>query len=195
MAKTWELRTKRGYDFFEVSSAMQKSIRRGDEKLAGYFAQEMFASNYSKYIWKRLLTISAEDVEIAITQEILSLHFSFNFVNDKKDKEKGRIFISKAVILLCRAFKSRDADHLQCLVYDKKMDISDAEIKQNLEDSNTEEYLPIPDYAFDIHTKKGRQMGKTKKLFFMEENEGLFPIAQDRQRFNEALLKYVGEIQ
>jgi len=31
---------------------------------------------------------------------------------------RGRIFISKAVILLCAARKNRDADHLQNFVYD-----------------------------------------------------------------------------
>lgn len=31
---------------------------------------------------------------------------------------KGRIFISKAVILFCAARKRRDADHLQNFVYD-----------------------------------------------------------------------------
>ena len=32
------IRTKRGYDFGEVSSAMQKAIRRADTRLAGYWA-------------------------------------------------------------------------------------------------------------------------------------------------------------
>ena len=35
-----------------------------------------------------------------------------------KAAEGGRIFISKAVILLCAARKSRDDDHLQNFVYD-----------------------------------------------------------------------------
>ena len=30
----YDLRTQRGYDFYEVASALQKSIRRGDVKLA-----------------------------------------------------------------------------------------------------------------------------------------------------------------
>ena len=32
--------TKRGHNFFEVLSAFQKAIRRGDGKLAGYWALE-----------------------------------------------------------------------------------------------------------------------------------------------------------
>ena len=40
------LRTVSGYDFFEVSSAMQKAIRRGDARVAGFFALELWHSNY-----------------------------------------------------------------------------------------------------------------------------------------------------
>ena len=40
--------TQRGYDFYEVASALQKSIRRGDVKLAGYMALELFPK-YSEY--------------------------------------------------------------------------------------------------------------------------------------------------
>ena len=31
----YDLRTQRGYDFYEVASALQKSIRRGDVKTGG----------------------------------------------------------------------------------------------------------------------------------------------------------------
>ena len=45
--------TQRGYDFYEVASALQKSIRRADTKVAGYFALELFPQ-YHNYVWKRL---------------------------------------------------------------------------------------------------------------------------------------------
>jgi hypothetical protein len=41
--------TKRGYEFGEVSSAMQKAIRHGDTRLAGYWALELWASGYGNY--------------------------------------------------------------------------------------------------------------------------------------------------
>ena len=46
----YQLTTKRGYTFLNVSSALQKSIRRGDAKLAGYFAIELFESGYAEYV-------------------------------------------------------------------------------------------------------------------------------------------------
>ena len=111
-------RTTRGYNFGEVSSAMQKAIRRGDAKHAGYWALELFASGYGNYVWKRLLTISAEDCWGILTQEVKALHDGYQHVNKgiPVRDHKGRIFISKAVILLCLSKKSRDPDHLQNLV-------------------------------------------------------------------------------
>ncbi len=68
------LRTIRGYDFSEVSSAVQKAVRRGETQLAGYWALELWASGFGNYVWKRLLTISAEDCWGIITAEVKALH-------------------------------------------------------------------------------------------------------------------------
>lgn len=171
-----QLRTAKGHDFYEAASAMQKAIRRGDARLAGYFALDIFHGGYWKYVWKRLLTISAEDCAGVITKEIEALYNSYMFVNEgrkKHEKPKGRIFISKAVILLAQAMKSRDADHLQCLIYDKDQ-VTDQEAEE-LINSVKEEKQEIPDYAHDVHTRKGKRMGKTKREFFIEEHDALEP--------------------
>lgn len=169
-----ELRTQRGYDFYEVASALQKSIRRGDVKLAGYMALELFP-RYSEYCWKRLLTISAEDCYGVITKEIMALYEAFHIVNKGKKGEelKGRIFISKAIILLCQTKHNRDADLLSNYVYDKKYDISDEEIQRLFEEVRSEGKMDIPEYVYDVHTKKGKMMGKTKADFFRDEDTGL----------------------
>jgi replication-associated recombination protein RarA len=171
-------RTVRGYDLFEVASALQKSIRRADVELAGYFALELFESGYDNYAWKRLLTISAEDVQTFVTQEIKALYESFLVINKgaAKGKKKGRIFISKAVIILCQCIKSRDADLLQNFIYDKKQLVSDDEIEQQLEEVRALN-LDIPNYAYDVHTMQGKRSGKTKEDFFIEEQAALSPAA------------------
>lgn len=114
------IRTVCGYDFFEVSSAMQKAIRRADTGVAGFFALELWASGYRDYVWKRLFTISAEDCYGIITKEIEALWQGHELVNKTATEPKGRIFVSKAVILLCECRKNRDADHLQNFIYDRK---------------------------------------------------------------------------
>lgn len=166
-----ELRTVNGYDFYEVASAMQKAIRRADVKTAGFFALELWHSGYRDYVWKRLFTISAEDCYGLITQEIEALWQGHELVNKKHPVPKGRIFVSKAVLLLCECAKCRDADHLQNFVYDQKR-LED--IDGWLEDARRYP-IPIPQYTYDVHTKKGKMMGRTKAQFFKEEYEALQP--------------------
>lgn len=164
------IRTIAGYDFFEVSSAMQKAIRRADTGVAGFFALELWTSGYRDYVWKRLYTISAEDCYGIITKEIEALWQGHELVNKKPAEPKGRIFVSKAVILLCECRKNRDADHLQNLIYDRR----DIDIEKWIEDVRRYP-IPIPAYTFDVHTRKGKKRGKTKEAFFREEFEALIP--------------------
>ena len=171
-----KLRTIRNYDFGEVSSAMQKSIRRGDTQRAGYWALELWASGFGNYVWKRLLTVSAEDCWGIITQEVKALHQSYQLINNNVPprKARGRIFISKAVILLCAAKKSRDADHLQNFVYDQMAGVDAETLADELRAAP--EYEPIPDYAFDCHTLRGKKAGATKADFFRAEHAALQPF-------------------
>ncbi|MCM1454351.1 MAG: hypothetical protein NC193_07455 [bacterium] len=149
---------------------MQKAIRRADARVAGFFALELWHSNYRDYVWKRLFTISAEDCYGLITKEIEALWQGHELVNKNKTEPKGRIFVSKAVLLLCECRKSRDADHLQNLVYDRNA----IEVERWIED--VRQYpIPIPPYTFDVHTRKGKKYGRTKEEFFREEYEALRP--------------------
>ena len=164
------IRPVRGYDFFEVSSAMQKAIRRSDAAVAGYFALELWTSGYRDYVWKRLFTISAEDCYGVITKEIEALWQGHELVNKGSKEPKGRIYVSKAVILLCDCRKCRDADHLQNFIYDKRMIDADAWL-----DDVRRNPIPIPPYTFDVHTRRGKKMGRTKEEFFRDEYEALNP--------------------
>lgn len=165
--------TKNGYDLFIVASALQKAIRRNETRLAGFMALELFP-RYSNYAWKRLLTVSAEDCYGVITKEIKALHDSFEFINKGKKAEErtGRIFISKAVILLCESPKSRDPDIMQNAMYDRMMGITKEEVENFIEEVTKEE-PEIPGYVYDVHTYQGKRQGKTKGDFMLEEEEAL----------------------
>ena len=169
-----QLYTQRGYDFYEVASALQKSIRRGDVRLAGYMAIELFPK-YAEYCWKRLLTISAEDCYGVITKEIKALYDAFHIINQGKHGEqlKGRLFISKAVILLCTCKHNRDADILSNFIHDKKYEITDEQIEQLFDEIRAEKNVEIPEYVYDVHTRKGKRNGKTREQFFKDEEEAL----------------------
>lgn len=162
--------TKGGYDFYEVSSAMQKAIRRADIAVAGFFALELWESGFRDYVWKRLFTISAEDCFGIITKEIEALWQGHELVNKKATSPKGRIFVSKAVILLCECRKCRDADHLQNLIYDRK----EIDVEKWIEDVRLNP-ITIPQYTFDVHTRRGKKQGRTKEEFFRDEFNALNP--------------------
>ena len=121
-------------------------------------------------MWKRLYAISAEDCFGIITKEIEALWQGHELVNKNATEPKGRIFVSKAVILLCECRKNRDADHLQNFIYDRR----DVDIEKWIEDVRRYP-IPIPPYTFDVHTRKGKKLGRTKIEFFREEYEALIP--------------------
>lgn len=147
---------------------MQKAIRRGDAAVAGFFALELWTSGYRDYVWKRLFTISAEDCYGLVTHEVEALWQGHELVNKGKNEPKGRIFVSKAVLLLCECRKSRDADHLQNFVYDYR----DVDVEKWIEDVRAYP-IAIPAYTYDVHTKRGKKYGRTKEEFFREELEAL----------------------
>lgn len=64
------LYTKNGHNMFEVSSLIQKAIRRSNKDYACYAANEL-APRFRKYLWKRLLCVSAEDCYDLVTNKIV----------------------------------------------------------------------------------------------------------------------------
>lgn len=94
-----ELTTKDGYSLLTIASALQKSIRRGDVRLAGWSALQMFPQ-YTNYAWKRLLTVSAEDCADIITQEIKALYDSFEIVNKGSKEKRKNIHIKSCYYIM-----------------------------------------------------------------------------------------------
>lgn len=171
--------TKRGYSLFDCASALQKAIRRNDAIMAGYFGLELFSSGYHAYVWRRLLTISAEDCYGIITKEIKALYDSNQVVlkAQKKQSKRGqtRVFVSKAIILLCQSGKNRDADNLTNIIYEMKVGITDKEIDKFMKGAETEKLLDLPEYTYDCHTSKGKKRGKSKVDFLKDEEKALTP--------------------
>lgn len=153
-----KLKTQKGYDFFEVSSAFQKAVRRGLEEEALYWAVEMYFSNYDEYLWKRIRIIASEDIGIADAYLHAPIHALYLSYNEIKKKRKGegqpseRLFLVQAVIMLVRAPKSRLICNMSVSVFGK----------------HPYEHLPIPDYALDRHTQQGKAMGRDYKHFYEE---------------------------
>jgi len=168
--------TANGHEFFEVSSAFQKAIRRGDEDAAMHWMIELYEFNqnpkpsrYDEYLWKRIRIIVSEDIGLAepnLPAVIEALYVCYK-VQKKKDDANGgkhgaqRLQLTHAVLLLVRAEKSRLVDNALGTYWDRW--------------KGTGHEMKIPDYAFDKHTQKGRSMGRNYEHFFTEgvklENE------------------------
>lgn len=160
--------TKHGHDFWVVASLLQKSIRRGDFKRAGYAANELF-DDYNAFLWNRLFIISCEDCKAPVTREIVALHECDQMLNKNKKKgEKNKIFIGKALVILLEAAKGRDGDYMaDCLMREMNPEMrKDPAFNQDYDALSLERVrIPgdeeiFPDYVFDPHTLKGKKMGR-----------------------------------
>jgi replication-associated recombination protein RarA len=153
----YQITTKKGYRGLEVISALQKCIRRGEEREALYWAVELYDSGYAEWLWKRLRIISSEDVGMAtpgISSEIWAL-YSMAALAAKNKEDKGepqRLFMAHAVLILCRAKKSRLVDW--ALIW--------AWLTHPFSQKE------IPDVALDKHTERGRLKKRSWHHFFTE---------------------------
>lgn len=161
----------------EVISALQKEIRRGNVENACRLAYEMMMTSLEleSKLWQRLLVISVEDIGMGcITAPILigslfEMHQQFN------DGEHDRhLFAIHAVRFLCECEKDRSSDEL--LNWIKHQDL-----------------LPvIPDYAIDMHTRRGKELGRDVQHFY-REGAKVNPELRNRNRhYREALFTVLG---
>jgi replication-associated recombination protein RarA len=155
-------RTKNGIEADLVISALQKCIRRGEADLAARMAYELYITSpfHEEKMWNRLLVISVEDIGFGNTGAPL-------FVKTMNDLRKEfaygdgdrPIFFIHAIRYLCQSPKERSSDHIKNIIM--------KEFEQG--------YVPeIPDYAVDMHTIKGRAMGRDV-FFFLDEASKVCP--------------------
>jgi replication-associated recombination protein RarA len=176
--------TQRGFYLDEVQSALQKTIRRGKEYEAVYWATELESFNEktgagATMLWNRLRVIASEDIGIANPLAPLVIDVLEKEYYDTKGKnDSWRLFLVHAVLLLARSPKSRIVDDLLITVY------GDIKFK--------DKKLEIPDYALDVHTVRGKKKGRDIKHFLEEgsklEREALPNPYKENAR--EILLKY-----
>ena len=111
--KQFEAHTKAGYLLGEVVSALQKSIRRGWEVEALFWAYEL-AEGYDDYLWRRLLTIASEDIGIADNFAAVLVGQLYEnakvLVEKRKNVLSDRLPLAHAVLYLCRTQKTRYVD-------------------------------------------------------------------------------------
>lgn len=159
-------KTKNGLDADLVISAMQKCIRRGEEEIALRMAYELYITStfHEEKMWNRLLVISVEDIGFGNTEAPV-------FVKTMNDLRKEfpygdgdrPIFFMHAIRYMCKCKKERSTDHIKNIIM--------KEFEQG--------YVPeIPDYAMDMHTIKGRAMGRDV-FYFLDEASKVEPLWEE----------------
>ncbi len=151
-----EQSTVGGYNCAEVASAMQKCIRRGLEPDALFWATELDRSNFGEYVFKRLRIIASEDVGLADPHAAIGLRTLYDNWRDQRKKDDTRhaperLFLVHAVMLLCRAAKSRSVDHALVVCYEGERPKRE-----------------VPDFALDKHTGRGRARKRAWKHWWEE---------------------------
>jgi replication-associated recombination protein RarA len=164
--------TRNGHDPLIIVSLLQKSLRRGETELAAWAANELLLGGYAQWMWRRIQITAAEDCAALVHEELQALQAADTFERKARSKEPTRVFAMKAIVLLSRAAKSRDADHLSNLVVDRIGD-TDPDLLAALREAKADP--EVPDWAFDVHTMQGRRMGRTKADFFRSEHAALSP--------------------
>lgn len=158
-----KITTRNGIQGDLVISGLQKSIRRGLAEEAATFAYEMYITSeqFEDKLWRRLQAIAVEDIgfgDLSAPVLINSLNqMRQNFPYTDGDRP---IFFIHAIRYLAAAKKDRTSDNLKNIV------------KREFEYGRKP---IIPDFALDMHTEKGRSMGRDFKHFLAEgsrvENE------------------------
>lgn len=163
MADTHQLRTKHGHDFGEAASALQKSIRRGLDEEAMYWALEFALAGFHAYLWKRLVVIVCEDIGQANTELVSSVvqlsSYIQQYLKDAATKKRPKhdkydlCIVGYAILSMARSPKSRESD-----------DFTNHVLRSRRLNAKRE----VPDYALDKHTQRGRDMGRGVEHFWSE---------------------------
>ncbi len=154
---------KNGEMHYDIISAFIKSIRGGDPDAAVYYLARMLEGGEDvKFIARRLLILSAEDVGLANPNALLLAQSTFDAVH-KIGMPESRIILSECTIYLASSPKSNSAY---------------SAIDEALEEVKQSGHLPVPLHLRNAPTKLMKQLGYGKEYKYAHSYEGNF-VDQD----------------
>jgi putative ATPase len=144
---------------YDIISAFIKSIRGSDPDAAVYWLARMLEGGEDiKFIARRLLILSAEDVGLANPNALLLAQSTFDAVH-KIGNPEARIILSECVIYLATSPKSNSAY--------EAIDAAIALVKQTGD-------LPVPLHIRNAPTKLMKEIGYGKNYKYSHAFEGNF---------------------
>ncbi len=164
--------SKLGYGYYDLASAMQKSVRRNDPELAMFCFLEMTYAGHFYHGLKRLIVTAHEDIGLAAPEIVERTE---KFADRAKEWYRGKsdawvLIVSNIILMLSGAPKSRKADHFQAVIQGRRLNGWKPE---------------LPDYTYDKHTRKGKQLGRGID-HFKTEGAKLVPEPENRDYEEEA---------
>jgi replication-associated recombination protein RarA len=158
VAYWYSAQTKDGHLIPECSSAFQKSVRRGMVDDAIYWAIQIYDLGFGKYVWKRLKIMVSEDVGIAnptLPANVYALSKMWDEQMGNKNDRPGEAvpFLINAIMLVTMSPKSRVCSQVACICI------------------HCDRKRPVPDYALDQHTARGKRAKRGETHFFYEGSQ------------------------
>jgi putative ATPase len=154
---------KNGEMHYDIISAFIKSIRGGDPDAAVYYLARMLEGGEDiKFIARRLLILSAEDIGLANPNALLLAQSTFDAVH-KIGMPESRIILSECAIYLATSPKSNSAY--------SAIDEALAEVKLT-------GHLPVPLHLRNAPTKLMKQLGYGEEYKYAHSYDGNF-VDQD----------------
>lgn len=147
----------RGFAADELISTLQKSIRRGLLEEALLIAREMYetSAELEEHLWSRLNVISCEDVGDGSFFEPVLINSLYEMHNRIPRSFGDRwLFVVHAVRFLAGRTKDRTSDELA------NWTILSLESGQR--------QPAIPEWALDVHTRRGQEAGRDVMHFWNE---------------------------
>jgi len=159
--------TKRGYAADELISTLQKAIRRSEVQLAILVGRELYetSAELEAKMWERLCVISCEDTGDGSFQEPVVVNSLFQ-MHERIDRSMGDrwLFAVHAIRFLAERVKDRTSD--EWANYALHLMAADAPFE-------------VPEWALDVHTRRGQEMGRDV-AWFWEEGSKIEPEREDR---------------
>lgn len=172
--------TASGHSGDLMLSALQKFIRRGDAEGAARAAYELSIVDEAadRLVWQRLAVICAEDVGLGCPEAPAVVHALAQSARDLPWGNPDRhILLTHAVRFLCQCPKDRASCTLTSV------------LKRRVK---AETPFALPDYVYDMHTVKGREMGRGK-MHFLHEASRVIPESEREDPWYEELEKLYKE--
>jgi putative ATPase len=154
---------KKGEMHYDIISAFIKSIRGGDPDAAVYYLARMLEGGEDiKFIARRMLILSSEDVGLANPNAFLMAQNTFDAVH-KIGMPESRIILSECAIYLATSPKSNSAY--------EAIEAAIGEVQQSGD-------LPVPLHLRNAPTKLMKELGYSREYKYAHAYEGNF-VQQD----------------